>query len=69
MNDSEQDRLLTAVEVARVVGRSTSGVKRLADELRLDVRRTGNGTRLFKAEHVEKMRTEIQRRAVEAAWR
>ena len=73
MNESRQDKvvtLLTVLEVARLLGRSTSSVKRLADEMRLDIVRTGNGQRLFRPEdHVEKMRTEIQRRDLQGVRR
>lgn len=68
MNENEQGKLLVA-EVALELGRSTSGIKRLADELRLDVQRTGNKTRIFTPEHVVKLRAEIERREREGGRR
>lgn len=66
MAETEQGGLMTAVDVGRLLNRSTSSVKRMAAELSLDVVRTPFGTRLFHAGHVEKLRAEIVRRAREA---
>jgi hypothetical protein len=60
---------LTAADIGRRVGKHPNTVKELAAQLRLDVARTANGTRLFTEDQAQKIAAEFARRAQEAARR
>ncbi len=67
MSSDTEMRPYTPQDAAAECGCSTATVKRLADELRLPVLRTVGGIRLFTPDQVAKLRTERERRAIEAA--
>lgn len=59
----------TVGDVAALLGRSTTAIKKLAVEIHAPIQRTPGGVWIFSPEAVEKLRQEIQRREVEAARR
>jgi DNA-binding transcriptional MerR regulator len=57
-----------ACDIADALQCSTSNVKRLTEEIRLDVFRTPNGTRIYTQENLERLKQEQQRKRSEN-WR
>jgi hypothetical protein len=56
----------TPCDVGRQVNRSAATIKRMADELRLPLKRTVGGVRIFNADQVQRLKDEIVRREMEA---
>ena len=61
--------LFAPLDAARACEKSTTTIKRVADELQLPVVRTVGGIRLFSHEQVERIRAELTRREREALAR
>lgn len=59
-------KVFSPAEAGREVHRSASTVKRVAAELRIEPLLTVGGARLFTADQVSKIKTELQRREQEA---
>lgn len=56
---------LTAADIGRRVGRHPNTVKEIAAQLRIDLARTANGTRLFSEADAARVAAELQRREME----
>lgn len=60
--------LLTAADVARPNRCHANTVKKIADDLQMDILRTARGCRLFTTVQAERITAEIERRRTKA-WR
>jgi len=66
--DSASSRFYSAGDAAKAISASTTSVKRLATELRLDVQQTEGGLWLFTEAQVGKIKAEMLRRQT-GAWK
>ena len=64
--NSTNPRFYSAGDAAKIISASTTTVKRLATELRLDVQQTVGGLWLFTEAQVTKIKAELVRRQREA---
>lgn len=58
-------QVFTVGDAGRVVNRSASSIRRLAEELRIEPQRTASGVRIFNFEQVQKIAGELRRREME----